>query len=62
MDVAVKAFGAEGYSDLVDVGDRLQDVNGLRSADGAADVMRSAVVSKAYGSDFWKMAFRASFS
>jgi alkylation response protein AidB-like acyl-CoA dehydrogenase len=59
VDATARAFGAEGYSDLVDVGDRLQDLNGLRIADGATDVMRSAVVSKAYGSEFWKMAFKS---
>ena len=56
VDAAARAFGGEGYSDLVDIGDRLNDLNGLRIADGTTDVMRSAVVAKTYGREFWEMA------
>lgn len=56
VDAAARAFGGEGYSDLVDIGDRLRDLNGLRIADGTTDVMRSAVVAKTYGREFWEMA------
>ena len=56
VDAAARAFGGEGYSDLVDIGDRLSDLNGLRIADGTTDVMRSAVVAKTYGKEFWEMA------
>lgn len=56
VDSTARAFGGEGYSDLVDIGDRLRDLQGLRIADGTTDVMRSAVVAKAYGKEFWEMA------
>lgn len=59
VDAATRAFGAEGYSDRVDLGDRLQDLNGLRIADGTTDVMRMSVVARSYGergSRLWKMA------
>jgi alkylation response protein AidB-like acyl-CoA dehydrogenase len=46
VDAAVRAFGAEGYSTRVDLGDRLRDLNGLRIADGTTDVMRMDVVRK----------------
>ncbi len=59
VDAAARAFGGEGYSNLVDIGDRLQDLNGLRIADGATDVMRSSVVSSVYGKEFWQMAVEA---
>lgn len=55
-DAATRAFGGEGYSDRVDVGDRLRDLNGLRIADGTTDVMRMEVVRQIYGEEFWKMA------
>ena len=58
VDAAARAYGAEGYSDFVDIGERLRDLNGLRIADGATDVLRSAVVKKAYGDQFWNMAFK----
>jgi cyclohexanecarboxyl-CoA dehydrogenase len=61
VDSAVRAFGAEGYSDRVDLGDRLQDLNGLRIADGATDVMRMSVVAKSYGEKgkrLWDMAIK----
>jgi alkylation response protein AidB-like acyl-CoA dehydrogenase len=57
----VRAFGAEGYSDRVDLGGRLQDLNGLRIADGTTDVMRMSVVAKTYGEKgekLWDMAVR----
>ena len=57
VDAATRAFGGEGYSRRVDLGDRYRDLMGLRIADGATDVMRSAVVAKAYGGQFWDMAF-----
>ena len=58
VDAAVRSFGGEGYSDRVDLGDRLQDLNGLRIADGTTDVMRMAVVAKKFGPEFWNMAVR----
>jgi alkylation response protein AidB-like acyl-CoA dehydrogenase len=58
VDAAARAFGGEGYSDLVDIGDRLRDLNGLRIADGTTDVMRSAVVKDEYGREFWDMAIK----
>jgi alkylation response protein AidB-like acyl-CoA dehydrogenase len=62
VDSATRAFGAEGYSDRVDLGNRLQDLNGLRIADGTTDVMRMSVVAKSYGKKgekLWKMAVRS---
>jgi alkylation response protein AidB-like acyl-CoA dehydrogenase len=61
VDAAARAFGGEGYSDLVDIGDRLQDLNGLRIADGTTDVMRSAVVRSQFGREFWDMATQGNF-
>jgi alkylation response protein AidB-like acyl-CoA dehydrogenase len=60
VDAATRAFGAEGYSDRVDLGDRLQDLNGLRIADGTTDVMRMDVVRTSYknGRELWNMAVR----
>ncbi|MBO0696960.1 MAG: acyl-CoA/acyl-ACP dehydrogenase [Zavarzinella sp.] len=55
-DAAVRAFGGEGYSTLVDLGDRLRDLNGLRIADGTTDVMRMEVVRQTFGEEFWDMA------
>jgi hypothetical protein len=40
----------------VDLGDRLNDLLGLRIADGTTDVMRMEVVRKVYGDQFWNMA------
>ena len=62
VDSAVRAFGGEGYSDLVDLGDRLRDLNGLRIADGTTDAVRSAVVAKGNGKVFWEMAIERSGS
>jgi alkylation response protein AidB-like acyl-CoA dehydrogenase len=56
VDSATRAFGGMGYSTLVDLGDRLRDLNGLRIADGTTDVMRMDVVRRLYGEEFWKMA------
>lgn len=56
VDAATRAFGGEGYSDRVDLGDRLRDLNGLRIADGTTDVMRMEVVRQVYGEDLWDMA------
>lgn len=61
VDAAARAFGGEGYSDLVDIGDRLRDLNGLRIADGTTDVMRSAVVRAQFGREFWEMATKGNF-
>ena len=61
VDAAARAFGGEGYSGLVDVGDRLRDLNGLRIADGATDVMRSTVVRDKFGDEFWDMAIKGNF-
>lgn len=55
-DDAMKAFGAEGYTDGVDLAQRKRDLEGLRIADGTTDVMRQDVVRKVYGEDFWRMA------
>jgi alkylation response protein AidB-like acyl-CoA dehydrogenase len=58
VDSAMRAFGAEGYSDRVDLGDRLHDLQGLRIADGTTDVMRTSVVAKSYkerGEKLWRM-------
>lgn len=60
VDDAVRAFGAEGYSDGVDLGDRLRDLNGLRIADGTTDVLRMSVVREKYGRELWNMAVRGS--
>ena len=59
VDAATRAFGGEGYSGLVDVGDRLRDLNGLRIADGTTDVMRMNVVRSVYGRDLWNMAIES---
>lgn len=58
VDAATRAFGGEGYSNLVDLGDRLRDLNGLRIADGTTDVMRMEVVRRTYGEEFWRMAVK----
>lgn len=60
VDAAARAYGAEGYSDRVDLGDRLQDLNGLRIADGTTDVMRMDVVRRSYknGKELWDMAVK----
>ncbi len=60
VDAATRAFGAEGYSDRIDLGDRLQDLNGLRIADGTTDVMRMDVVRRSYknGKQLWEMAVK----
>ncbi len=62
VDSATRAFGAEGYSNRVDLGDRLQDLNGLRIADGTTDVMRMNVVRRSYknGNELWDMAVKGS--
>lgn len=59
VDAAMRAFGGEGYSTLVDLGDRMKDLNGLRIADGTTDVMRMEVVRQAFGEEFWEMAVNA---
>ncbi|MFO0851845.1 MAG: acyl-CoA dehydrogenase family protein [Gemmataceae bacterium] len=56
VDAATRAFGGEGYSTRVDLGDRLRDLNGLRIADGTTDVMRMEVVRQTFGEEFWEMA------
>lgn len=56
VDCAMRAFGGEGYSTMVDLGDRLKDLQGLRIADGTTDVMRMEVVRNTYGKEFWEMA------
>jgi len=58
VDAATRAFGGEGYSSRVDLGDRLRDLNGLRIADGTTDVMRMEVVRQTFGEDFWEMAVK----
>ena len=59
VDTAVRAYGGEGYSNRVDLGDRLRDLNGLRIADGTTDVMRMDVVRRTYGQEFWEMGVRS---
>jgi alkylation response protein AidB-like acyl-CoA dehydrogenase len=56
VDAAMRAFGGEGYSTNVDLGDRYKDLLGLRIADGTTDVMRMEVVRQTYGKEFWEMA------
>lgn len=56
VDAAMRAFGGEGYSTMVDLGDRSRDLEGLRIADGTTDVMRMDVVRRTYGEEFWRMA------
>lgn len=58
VDAATRSFGAEGYSNQVDLGDRLRDLNGLRIADGTTDVMRMSVVTQKFGREFWSMGVR----
>jgi len=58
VDAAARAFGGEGYSNRVDLGDRLRDLNGLRIADGTTDVMRMEVVRHTFGEEFWEMAVK----
>ncbi|QDV73851.1 acyl-CoA dehydrogenase family protein [Botrimarina mediterranea] len=60
VDAATRAFGAEGYSGNVDLGERLQDLNGLRIADGTTDVMRMDVVRRSYqnGKELWDLAVK----
>lgn len=60
VDAATRAFGGEGYSSRVDLGDRLRDLNGLRIADGTTDVMRMSVVANRFGAKYWNMAIRGS--
>lgn len=55
-DAAMRAHGGMGYSDEVDLGDRVRDLMGLRIADGTTDVMRMDVVKQQYGEQFWEMA------
>jgi alkylation response protein AidB-like acyl-CoA dehydrogenase len=59
VDAAMRAFGGEGYSNRVDLGDRLRDLTGLRIADGTTDVMRMEVVRHTFGSEFWEMAIKS---
>ncbi len=56
-DFAMKTFGAEGYSKNVDLGERVNDLKGLRIADGTQSVLQSDFLKKTYGQDFWNMSF-----
>lgn len=47
-DWSMRAHGALGYSTKVDLGDRLNDLLGLRIADGTTDVMRMNAVRGMY--------------
>lgn len=58
VDAAMRAFGGEGYTTEVDLGDRLRDLNGLRIADGTTDVMRMEVVRQTFGEEFWEMSIK----
>jgi len=58
VDAAMRAYGGEGYSTRVDLGERLRDLHGLRIADGTTDVMRMEVVRQAFGREFWDMAIK----
>jgi alkylation response protein AidB-like acyl-CoA dehydrogenase len=60
VDAAMRAFGGEGYSTRVDLGDRLRDLHGLRIADGTTDVMRMEVVRQTFGPEFWEIAITGS--
>lgn len=55
-DAAMRAHGGVGYSEEVDLRERVRDLMGLRIADGTTDVMRMDVVRQAYGEVFWDMA------
>ncbi len=57
VDSAISAHAASGYSDNMDLMQRLNDLRGLRIADGASDVLISDYVRKIYGQEFWDMAF-----
>ena len=52
--------GGGVYSSRLDLGDRLQDLNGLRIADGTTDVMRMDVARRSYknGEELWNMAVK----
>lgn len=60
-DQAMRAYGGMGYSDLTDVGARVQDLQGLRIADGTTDVMRMEVVRRVFGEEFWRMGVLGKF-
>ncbi|MGC4005257.1 MAG: hypothetical protein QM811_19915 [Pirellulales bacterium] len=54
-------YGGEGYSDRVDLSQRLHDLNGLRIADGTTDVMRMTVVrqnSREKGERLWDLSVK----
>jgi alkylation response protein AidB-like acyl-CoA dehydrogenase len=55
-DFAMELHGAEGYTDNLDLGQRVADLQGLRIADGTTHVLRQEVVRQIYGQDFWDMA------
>ena len=58
-DAATPAFGGEGYSNRVDLGDRQKDLSSLRIADGTTDAMRMEVVRHTVGEEVWEMAVKA---
>lgn len=62
VDAAMRAYGGEGYSTRVDLGDRLRDLHGLRIADGTTDVMRMEIVRQTFGREFWDMAIKNTVS
>lgn len=57
VDFAIRVHGAYGMSNKTDLTDRLNDLMGLRIADGASDVLISDYVRKVFGQEFWDLAF-----
>ncbi|EGC38663.1 hypothetical protein DICPUDRAFT_75815 [Dictyostelium purpureum] len=56
-DWSMEIHGADGYStSFTDLGQRVNDLQGLRIADGTTSVMRSQVVRTFYDDRFWKWA------
>jgi alkylation response protein AidB-like acyl-CoA dehydrogenase len=54
---ALKTHGAHGFSDEVDLSQRVNDLLGLTIADGASDVLMSSYVRKVFGKPFWDIPF-----
>lgn len=54
---AVKTHGAQGYSNELDLSQRVNDFLGLTIADGASDVLMSSYVRKVFGKPFWDIPF-----
>ncbi|MBM4303968.1 MAG: acyl-CoA dehydrogenase [Deltaproteobacteria bacterium] len=54
---AVKTHGAKGYSNELDLFERMTDLSGMTIADGASDVLMSSYVRYIYGKPFWDIPF-----